>query len=472
MTVEHLDAAGRAAGHSLQPGAGVLTERAGGLPAGGRGRDRIGSSLAGSDGRVSGRTLILMRWTAICGQLVSLAVITLGLHYPMAVGPVIATVAASILVNLVASLQPAGQPRLTERDAALFLGYDVLQLTLLLHLTGGLANPFSLLLLAPLMVAATILGVRTVFWLSLLNQACLTALAVWHLPLPWPEGETLHIPQLYEFGIWLGLSFSSVLFVIYVCRVAEEARRMSAALAATQLGLAREQRLSAVGALAAAAAHELGTPLGTIAVVAKELANDLPKDSPLAEDVALLLSQSRRCRDILARLSHRPEGDGGSPFERLGLSVLIESAAAPYHTGEIGLTITTATPDGSFEPILRRRPEIIHGIGNLLHNALQFAATTVTVAIHWTEQTVSVTITDDGPGYPYHVLARIGEPYISTRADQGDHMGLGIFIAQTLLERSGAVTEFANSHGGGARVVVRWQRSALEAGDDDPAACP
>jgi two-component system sensor histidine kinase RegB len=429
-----------------------------------------GRHLLTPDGRMNGRTLVRMRWIGIAGQMITVLVVGFGLGYEMPLGPVLATVGASILVNLVVTFQPAGAPRqarLTDRDAALYLAYDILQLTLLLYLTGGLANPFALLLLAPLTVGASILGPREILPLAGLNIACLTALALWHHPLPWPEGR-LALPRLYEFGVWLGLVFSSGLFAAYICRVSEEARRIADALTATQLGLAREQRFSALGALAAAAAHELGTPLGTIAVVAKELSHDFPPDSPYAEDIALLRSQSERCREILARLSRSPKGDGGSPFERLPLSALIESAADPYRSGHRGLVVQRDSLDGTREPVLQRRSEIVHGLGNLLQNALQFANREVTTTATWNQERVTVTINDDGPGFSSHVLARIGEPYISSRSGRyvegspDNHMGLGIFIAQTLLERSGASVEFGNNRSGGAQVVVRWPRIRLE----------
>lgn len=412
-------------------------------------------------GRVTGRTLILMRWIAICGQILTIGTTYLGLGLEMPIAPIMATIGASILVNVVASLQPSSQSRLGDRDAALYLGYDTLQLTLLLYLTGGLTNPFTLLLLAPLTVAATILSPRAVILLTGLDQLCLIAIANWHFPLPYP-GPAPDLPPLFQFGIWAGLCMTSVLIAAYVMRVAQESRQIADALAAAQLGLAREQRMSAVGALAAASAHELGTPLATIAVVAKELAKDLPADSPLVEDVELLHSQSERCRDILARLARKPETDGGEPYDRLPLSGLVEAAATPHRTSGIALDIVRQPSAGIHEPMFRRSPEIIHGLGNLLQNALQFARSRVTVTASWTSQTVNLVVQDDGPGFPSQVLARIGEPYISTRPGRGGHMGLGVFIAQTLLERSGATVEFGNNRGGGARVVVTWSRDNLQ----------
>src|SRR5439155_9581631 len=223
--------------------------------------------------------------------------------------------------------------RLGEREAAFFLGYDLLQLGLLLYLTGGLQNPFAILILAPVTVAATILSLRAVIALAVFAISIITLLALWHIPLPWRDVPLLFPPELV-LGLWTAMVLATVFIGGYTWSVAEEARRLRDAVAATQLALAREQRVSAVGALAAAAAHELGSPLATIAVVAKELVHDLPPDSPHAEDALLLLSQSERCREILAQLARQPEHDGGSPYTRLPISALVETAGAQHrHEG-------------------------------------------------------------------------------------------------------------------------------------------
>jgi two-component system sensor histidine kinase RegB len=414
------------------------------------------------DGRVTLRTLILIRWIAVAGQLSTVLVSQFGVDVAVPLGPVLAAIGASVLLNAVAMAQSGGRLRLTDRDAALYLAYDMAQLALLLYLTGGLANPFALLLLAPVTVGAAILSQTSVLLLMTLNQVCVTVLALWYWPLPWVE--TLpHLGPLHAFGTWLSLSVASVFSAGYVFRVAEEARRFGEALSATQLALVREQRLSSLGALAAAAAHELGSPLGTIAVVAKELAHELPPDSPHTEDVALLQSQVMRCREILAELARRPEADGGEPFERLPLTALIEAAAAPHHRGGIEFIVVRDALTEVAEPVLRRSPEIIHGLGNLIQNAHQFADNCVTVTAGWDNTTVAVTVSDDGPGFSASLLARIGEPYLSARANRTGHMGLGIFVAQTLLHRTGASTVFSNNRNGGARVVVRWNRAILDA---------
>jgi two-component system sensor histidine kinase RegB len=412
-------------------------------------------------GRISLRTLVPIRWVAIAGQAVTILIVHYGLGYRLPLLPALGVVASSALLNAILILLRQAAARLGERDAALCLGYDIMQLAILLYLTGGLQNPFSTLILAPVTVAATILSRRPVITLSILAVAAITVLALWHMPLPW-RTEPLVFPPELVLGIWLALVLATVFIGGYTWSVAQEARRLRDAVAATQLALAREQRISAVGALAAAAAHELGSPLATIAVVAKELAHDLPEDSPHSEDVALLLSQSERCRMILAELARQPEHDGGSPYTRLPISALVETAGGLHQHEGVKLIFATAGQPGPEEPLVRRSPEIMHGLNNLIQNAVQFARREVSVTTFWDKAAVTVEIADDGPGFPLHLLGRIGEPYISTRAGAADHMGLGIFIAQSLLERSGARLVFDNLPEGGAHVAILWNRANLE----------
>ena len=356
--------------------------------------------------------------------------------------------------------------RLDERAAAGFLAFDICQLAILLYLTGGLGNPFSFLLLAPVAVSATILSLRSVTLLSVLSVVAITILAVYHQPLPW-TGSGLELPRMLILGSWVALVVGIVFFALYTWRVAEEARRMSNALAATQLALAREQQLSAVGGLAAAAAHELGSPLGTIAVATREIARDLDPDSPLREDIELLISETVRCRDILAQLSGRSTTDDThSPFVRLPFRVLVQAAAERHEDESVILVLDALGEDEgealSSEPMVVRRPEILHGLGNFVQNAIQFADSKVTVASRWNRDSVQVTICDDGPGFPAGLLEKLGEPYISVRRNADEHMGLGIFIACTLLQRSGANIVFGNEDSGGAVVTIVWNRQHIE----------
>lgn len=414
-------------------------------------------------GRLRVGTLILIRWIAIGGQAVAILTVQFGMGYELPLVACIAATMASAASNGWLAARRAPKARLGDREAALVLGFDLLQLAALLFLTGGLHNPFAILILAPVTVSATILSRNATAALVALAIAAISALALWHLPLPWDPPGTFFHPLPYVLGLWTGLSVAAVFVSAYVWSVAEEARKMSEAFAETRQALAREQRFAAVGGLAAAAAHELGSPLATIAVVAGELARSVPADSDIAEDVELLISQSNRCRDILAELSRHPGEMGAMPFNHTVLSALVEEAARPHERDRenIELDIGLDPRDDSAEPEIAHSPEILLAVGTLIQNAVQFARKKVEVTVAWSAEEAEIGIVDDGPGFPHDVLMALGEPYVSSRRSEEGHMGLGIFIAQTLLERTGATISFGSNDG--AEVVIRWPRAMLEA---------
>jgi two-component system sensor histidine kinase RegB len=264
---------------------------------------------------------------------------------------------------------------------------------------------------------------------------------------------------------------------LYARRLAREAWQMSEALAATELVLAREQRLHALDGLAAAAAHELGTPLGTITVVTREIERGLAPDSPLKEDVALLRSQVQRCRDILKTLTQR-SGEGDPLHAWLPITHLIEEAVEPFRVFEKEIGVKAGPSpglDGPFadEPATERKPGVVYGLTNLVENAIDFARHRVDIVAGWTAERITITIADDGPGFPAAILSSLGEPYVTTRSaqeqtpteeSQGGGLGLGFFIAKTLLERSGAEIDIANREApeAGAVVQISWPRSRFE----------
>ena len=419
-------------------------------------------------GRVRLRTLTFIRWIGVVGQAIAILVVHYGLEYRLPLVACLVVIGASAAINLGVTVYMFDRPaalRLGQRAAAGFLAYDIVQLALLLYLTGGLHNPFSVLLLAPVSVSATILGARHTIALCMLSVVAITVLAVGHEPLPW-RGGGLDLPLVYVLGLWAALGLGIVFFAMYAFRVAAEARRMSDALVATQITLSRERQLSAVGALAAAAAHELSTPLGTILVASREIAADLPPDSPIRGDVELLVDEAMRCREILANLAARPEGED-APFARMPVTAVVELAARAHSREAVRLRFTSGSlADGATQPEIVRMPAILHGLGNLIQNAVQAAEREVTVDTRWSDREVVVRICDDGPGFPPGMLERLGEPYVSSRRDdEGDHMGLGIFIAQALLGRTGGAVSFTNRAAGGAEVAVRWNRGILVAAE-------
>jgi two-component system sensor histidine kinase RegB len=426
-------------------------------------------SARSSRGRVRLRTLTVIRWIAVAGQAAALMVVQFGLGYQLPLVPCLIAVAALAAVNLIGQLRRQQAPRLmSDREAAFSFAFDLVQLTVLLYLTGGLHNPFAVLILAPVTVAAAALSQRSTMALAALAITGIYVLAIYHQPLPWGDGE-FRLPQILLSALAIALALAVLFITFYVFRVAEEMRRMSDALSEAQASLDREQRLSSLGTLAAAAAHELGSPLGTISVIAKELARDLPADSPLRPDVDLLLSQSDRCRDILRELSSRPTDTGEHPFEMMPASLMVQLAAGPHQRPDIALKIEERPdPQDPDMPLVPHRPEILHAFGNLLQNAIEFAQQEVRVTIAWTFDQVEIVVTDDGPGFPATLLDRLGDPYLSSTARgesesrEGDHMGLGIFIAQNLIERTGGSVGFQNNPPHGAEVTVTWLRDSLE----------
>jgi two-component system sensor histidine kinase RegB len=411
-------------------------------------------------GPVRLRTLVLVRWVAIAGQLATVLVVALGFRVALPLDALFAAIAASAALNLGLTLWRP-QRRLDERATAFLLAWDATQLAVLLYFTGGLTNPFALLMLAPVTISATVLSPASTVALCALTVAFASALAGWHVPLPFPAAAFGAPPALFVAGSWVAIVLGSVFFALYAGWIASEARRMSAALAATQAALDREQRLAAVGALAAATAHELGTPLNTIALVTKDIAGELTPDDPLAEDVALLEREIGRCRTILRELSVRGDSADGSPLQRLTPAALLEIVAQRYRRPDVAVEITTT---GSDVPRLRQSSEIMHGMANIVQNAIQFARARVEIDVVADGESLTIAVADDGPGIPTPILDHLGEPYLSTRHSQGNHMGLGVFIATNLLQRTGATLSFANRAEGGALVQVRWPRSRLAEG--------
>ncbi|MGB6557450.1 MAG: ActS/PrrB/RegB family redox-sensitive histidine kinase [Pseudolabrys sp.] len=413
-------------------------------------------------------TLVRLRWLAIIGQSTAVLVVYYGLDFDL---PIYACVAAIILaawLNVALRLRFHMTQRLEPDRAAWLLAFDIAELAVLLFLTGGLQNPFAFLFLGPVLLSATALPPRFTLMLGGFAVACATVLVFVHYPLPWDSEDPLQLPPIYMMGVWMCILLAIGFIGVYAWQITEESRQLSDALAATELVLAREQHLSQLDGLAAAAAHELGTPLSTISVIARELERAIAADAPHGDDVRLLREQAKRCRDILAKLTELSAG--GEPFDRMRLTALIEEVVAPHRN--FGVTIDVITPsDRAAEPVGARNPAILYGLGNLLENAIDFAHDRVLVDAKWDEASVAVTISDDGPGFAPEILTRIGEPYVTSRQhhlnDTGEEptgLGLGFFIAKTLLERSGATLSFENRAipERGAVVRLHWSRSDFE----------
>ena len=415
----------------------------------------------GGDGRVRLTTLTLTRWVAVGGQLFTILLVHFSLGVSLPLGALLPAVLMTALTNIGLQFRRRPATLVNERTVALLLAYDILQLTYLLAWTGALQNPFASLLILPVaLAAATLHGVSAVV-LAILALTCLAALLLVPTPLPWIEG-VLTFPNLYLVAVWLALSLALILIAGFVWRVANDARDQAAALHATQLALAREQELSALGGQAAAVAHNLGSPLATIAIIARELKRGLPAKGPFTEEIDDLVDQVERCRETLAGLSQSRDDGDHERYTLAPLSSCLQSIVDEVRRPEIEMSVAVASEEEDWrEPEVVLWPELRHAFANVIDNAAQFAHSKVQVCVDSADQCTRVTVVDDGPGFPPEVLNRIGEPYISTREGAGG-LGLGIFIANALLARTGATLHFQND-AEGASVSITWPPGTLEA---------
>lgn len=431
------------------------------------------------------RTLVALRWIAILGQIASIMVAILLFKLHLEIGAFAVIIGASVILNIVASFVYPENTRLSERGATLMLLFDITQLTCLLYFSGGLTNPFSVLILAPVSISASALRPKSSILTGSVAIAFVTILALYHVPLHLNDGAELIIPDIFLFGNWAAIVIGVIFLGVFSWKVTSEIHTMSQALLATQMALTREQKLTDIGGVVAAAAHELGTPLATIKLVAGELVDELKDQEVLCEDAQLIHDQADRCRDILHSMGQAGKDDLHMRFAPL--QAVIDEAAEP-HTGR-GKSVNIevlGSEDGSDQPYVYRRPEIIHGLRNLIQNAVDFSETTVWIDISWSARRITLRIIDDGAGFPTSVIGRIGDPFMRHRRSEREAekrpgyngMGLGLFIAKTLLERTGAEITFANGsdrhdqhlHAGrrsGAIVELSWQRDRISVAEGE-----
>lgn len=412
------------------------------------------------------QTLTRLRWLAVLGQSATVLIIAHGYGFDLPELSCFALIACSAILNVFLSVRFPAAHRLPPLGATAVLSFDVAQLSGLLFMTGGLANPFSVLLCVPVIISSTSQPVRHTLGLGALSVVIVTILAFYSLPLPWYPGSDFQVPYLLIAGAWIAIVSTTAFAAFYSFQVSAEASQLADALSATELVLQREQHLSALDGLAAAAAHELGTPLATIQVVAKEMEKALADDPRFTDDLMLLRSQSERCRDILRRLSTLSAEDEAH-MVRLPLGSLIEEVIAPHREFGIAIDVVHGTSEMR-EPVGRRNPGILFGLGNLIENAVDFAEQHVTVTVSHGRDRVEIIIEDDGPGFAPDVLTQIGVPFMNRRnrqdREKAGGLGLGLFIAKTLLERSGAQLSFSNKPlpRTGARIQVSWPRVKMD----------
>ena len=431
--------------------------------------------------RVRLRTLIVLRWIAVSGQLAAITIAVRMFSVDLNVGLCFLAIGVSIIANLVAVFVYPENKRLNDVEVTGMLVFDILQLAFLVFLTGGLNNPFALLILAPVAISAMALNTRTTIGIATLSVVLVTVLLFFHLPLRTSDGIVMQIPTIFQFGFLSAIVIGVVFLSGYAGRVAGEMQAMSDALTATQMALAREQKLTDLGGVVAAAAHELGTPLATIKLASGELIEELEDSPELQDDAKLIRDQANRCRDILNAMGQA--GNDDLHIRRAPIGAIVREAAEPHakRGKELHYDIDSGAYPDKRQPVIDRRPEIIHGLRNLVQNAVDFSRANVWIDVFWDDISIVVRIVDDGRGYPSNVINRIGDPFMRQRRRDPrpgyEGMGLGLFIAKTLLERSGAELSFANGRESGeadngpgerngAIVEARWLREVFaEAGD-------
>ena len=424
------------------------------------------------------RTLILLRWLAVGGQLLAIFVASQIYGFQLPLGLCLLAISAAMSANFILTAVYPPTKRLSELESFAALMFDLVQLAALVFLTGGLTNPFALLMLAPVIVSASALNLRATLILGGAAAMLTTLVFFVQIPLVQADGQVFETPVLFKFGFWVSILIGIAFLGLYGRKVSTELAKMSDALLATQMALAREQKLTDLGGVVAAAAHELGTPLATIKLISAEMASELKDNPSLQEDALTIRAQADRCRDILREMGKTGKDD--LLIRAAPLSEVLREAAEPHSQRGKMLHFNLNSKDNALpEPFILRRPEIIHGLRNLIQNAVDFASANVWIEGSWSAEDISVVIIDDGAGFPLQVIGRIGDPFLRSKSPQTlgrpeyEGMGLGLFIAKTLLERTGAVMSFANASESagfqsktpqrrGAVVEAIWPRGALE----------
>ena len=410
------------------------------------------------------KALVLIRWIALFGQSAALFTVFFFFNFE----PPFLSAFGIILVGVALNIWQAWRTRHVTQTSALelllALSFDVIQLAGLLYLTGGLTNPFSILLLAPIAVSAALLDFRSTAVLVILVGVSATLLSRFHLPLPLLSDRFV-LPPLYLTGLLSALMVSALFISFYVWWLADKSRRTSASLVATQLVLEREQRIENLGTLAAAAAHKLGTPLNTITLISHDLQDRLkqqPNSQTLSEDINLLIDESERCRVILSELDRDVNTDRFADDVTMPVSQVLQTMLDPKLT-ELStlLELTTGALDESSEPLSKPLPDLKYTLETLLDNARDYAVSAIKLDIGWTATDIDISLSDDGPGFSPNILARIGQPGNSSRDGRDGHRGLGLFLAVTLVNSLGGQIDIYNEEVGGAAVHITIPRERL-----------
>ena len=402
-------------------------------------------------------TLTILRYIAIFGQFMAVNIVFFYLKLQFPVTESYLIIFLGLLTNLFLQFGIKVN-QLKDTYASLFLLYDLIQLSILLYLTGGILNPFSILLIIPTIVSSTFLSMGTTIILGVITSFLLFILAYFHLPLPGMDTNMFSVPNFYKIGIQISILIGLIFLSYFGIRFSGESKKRSEALNKLQEVISKEYELESLGGQAAAAAHSLGSPLATISVVAKELKKEIGDNKEVSKDIDLLISQTKRCREILKKISKK-QIEEDSFFSSIKLEDLLEEIISSFkETSSKKIELHVENDKNKLD--IRRTPEIIYGLRNFIGNAVKFSKSRVKISLSSNNKIIEIKISDDGPGIPEDIIKIIGEPYIKSKSEElksNSGLGLGTFLGKTLLERNNAKLLFKrNSELGGALVIVSW----------------
>ena len=402
-------------------------------------------------------TLTILRYIAIFGQFIAVNIVFFYLNLKFPIKESYIVIFIGLLTNLFLQLRVKVN-QLKDSYASLFLLYDLFQLSALLYLTGGILNPFSILMIIPTIVSSTFLSMGTTIILGLITSILLFLISFTHLPLPGLDSNIFAVPNYYTIGILISILIGLIFLSYFGIRFAGESKKRSEALNKLQEVISKEYELESLGGQAAAAAHSLGTPLATITVVAKELKKEIGNDKEYSKDIDLLISQTKRCSEILKKISKKQIEEDNFLSTIKFEDLLLEIIESFKETSSKSIELIVDNDRNKIA--IRRTPEIIYGLRNFIGNAVKFSRSKVKINLKSDQKIIEIKINDDGPGIPEDIIEKIGEPYIKSKSKQlfsNSGLGLGSFLGKTLLERQGARLSFLrNSDLGGALVILNW----------------
>jgi len=410
------------------------------------------------------RTLNLTRWIAILGQYIAVATAFFWLEINFNIYLASVCILISIILNIIVSIKFLPIRTLNSNETLFYLIFDSIQLVALLYITGGLTNPFCILIIAPFIISATYLDLFRTIIIGIVSILSLSLLAFFYQPISSNifEFSSSDFSSFQIFSIWLSLIVSLAFIGIYCFRVANESRKVEKALNETQIALSDEEKISDMMSLTAAAVHELGTPLSTISVIIKEIVNELDVGEKNYDDILLIQSQIKRCSEILNRLRQGDISNDNSPFiNELDFPRLINEIVKDYELEEIKLNFEIDDYFKNSNFIILRKPEIVHSLSNIIENAYQYAKHSVTIKLILKDENVILEIINDGEGFPANILPILGEPYVKKNEKNHKGIGLGLFIAKNLINKTAGKIEFRNIENTGASVKIIWKKDNL-----------